>query len=278
MSAAAVRAPIRPLRFTRLDLPRSGIAAQASVEHDGSLSAIFLHGLACGPGLWPLRAWRHTAAHLIAFHLPGHGASRTALACDLPAIAAQLAAAIDELGCRQIVLVGHSLGGLVALHLEALLDARVRETVLLATGARFADVATSLGVLRDAESDWSRWLAGRIFAGGASLTTRRMAAANMARTGRRTVIAGLRALEHYDAAVDLPPLRRLPRTLVFGSDDALVTGAEALRLARLVDAVPVPLAGVGHFPMLEAPAVIVDLCRSVLERHGDGQALAAGAP
>ncbi|CCG43100.1 alpha/beta fold hydrolase [Magnetospirillum molischianum] len=91
----------------------------AVVENGASSSPplVILHGL-----LGSSRNWGSVAKalsdswHVLAFDLPNHGASPWAETMDYPFMAREIAAAIETLG-RKVVLLGHSMGGKAAMTL-----------------------------------------------------------------------------------------------------------------------------------------------------------------
>ncbi len=98
----------------------------------GAHGLVFLHGVSGGalgasdllPRITP-PGWRG-----LAWDMPGYGASAPIDPFDFDGLAAALVALIDAAGFDQVVLVGHSMGGMVALHTAAAFPNRVTGLVL----------------------------------------------------------------------------------------------------------------------------------------------------
>ena len=142
-------------------LIRGDIALAYEEAGDGEPALVFVHGVACHRGFWTGQLTYFASAHrVVTVDLRGHGAS------DAPWQRYTVEAFADDLGwmCEQLeiacpVLIGHSLGGLVALELAA--SARERaaaavliDSVLLPGADRDAAVNRLVASLRsdDAES------------------------------------------------------------------------------------------------------------------------------
>lgn len=114
---------------------------------------LLIHGAGGDHLLWPRALRRFPGRTVHAIDLPGHGRSTGAL--DAPSIAAYAAhviALLDALEVTRSWIVGHSMGGAIALWL-ALHDAdRVAGQILLGTGAR---LPTSAGFLTRIERDYA---------------------------------------------------------------------------------------------------------------------------
>jgi len=90
-------------------------------EGDGA-PLIFLHGLGGSQSTWQVVLGDLVDRHRVAaIDLPGHGASDRSAEADysISGIALAVTEAIDKLGLRKPVLIGHSLGGAVALRIAA---------------------------------------------------------------------------------------------------------------------------------------------------------------
>jgi len=103
---------------------------------DASLPTIvFLHGGEHDHSVWILQS-RYMAHHgysVLALDLPGHGRSAGPALTTIEAMADRLAAALASCGAEQLLLVGHSMGSLIALELAGRLRNSVRGVALIAT-------------------------------------------------------------------------------------------------------------------------------------------------
>ncbi len=99
---------------------------------------IFIHGAGDSSAVWSLQTAHYAAAHhALAIDLPGHGARLAETGNDRhEANAAEVCRLMDQASMARAVIVGHSMGGGVALTLALNHPARVRALVLVATGAR----------------------------------------------------------------------------------------------------------------------------------------------
>lgn len=103
---------------------------------DAALPAmVFIHGAQNDHSVWGLQS-RYLAHHgfgVLAVDLPGHGRSAGPALESVEAMADWLLALLDAAGVRQAVLVGHSMGSLIALEASHRAPARVRGLALLGT-------------------------------------------------------------------------------------------------------------------------------------------------
>lgn len=126
---------------------RNGVDFHVQLLGDGPPVAM-LHGLVIGN----LATWYFTAAHTLSrshrvllYDLRGHGRSgRAPTGYDLATMTADLGALLRELGDGPVALVGHSYGGLVALHYAARHPARVSRLALVDVPLSPSGIAVSL--------------------------------------------------------------------------------------------------------------------------------------
>jgi pimeloyl-ACP methyl ester carboxylesterase len=106
----------------------AGLSADTRGVDDERAPLVFLHGLT-----FDRRIWRPALRELavldpgrrsVAFDLPGHGRSADLPSYRLPAVVARLHAAIDAMGVRAPILVGHSVSAIVATLYAALRPTR----------------------------------------------------------------------------------------------------------------------------------------------------------
>jgi pimeloyl-ACP methyl ester carboxylesterase len=96
-------------------------------------TVVFLHGAQNDHSVWALQS-RYFAYHgwnVLAPDLPGHGRSDGAALASVEAMAGWLLALLDAAGARQALLVGHSMGSLIALETAFRAPDRVSGLALL---------------------------------------------------------------------------------------------------------------------------------------------------
>lgn len=127
--------------------------AELFVEESGpdvNRGAIFVHGSALRTDLWHYQMPGIGDHRLVFFDLRGHGRSmpKGDLSFSIETLSEDLAAVIDDAGLDEVVIVGHSIGGMIALQLcarrQAWLGDRVKGLVLAHTTYRPA-YDTSIG-------------------------------------------------------------------------------------------------------------------------------------
>jgi pimeloyl-ACP methyl ester carboxylesterase len=204
---------------------------------------------------------------LIAFDLPGHGASGDAIAPEetytLPGYAATAAELISALGIGKAVVYGWSLGGYVGLEMAPLFPGLVG---LMISGAPpVSPTAESLqaayrpnpqiGLLGKPEftaEDTEAFTTATY--GPAANDTLRQAAQRTDGRARALMFAGLFAGQFADQR-RIIETSSFPVAVVDGADDRFVNTdyVSGLRYAKLWDEHCYVLRGVGHIPFLEAP-------------------------
>jgi pimeloyl-ACP methyl ester carboxylesterase len=104
----------------------------------GSRTLVFLHGIGGNHRAFVPQLERFSKnARAIAWDMPGYGASPPLDRMTFPGLAQALVALLDARGVKQAVVVGHSMGGMVAQELVASFPERVAALVLYATTPAF---------------------------------------------------------------------------------------------------------------------------------------------
>jgi pimeloyl-ACP methyl ester carboxylesterase len=232
--------------------PAAGAAARA---------AVLLHGFGGDAQTWAALAALLTRSGIAvaAPDLPGHGA--TALdAEDIASLAAPLGALLD--GAVPVELVGHSLGGAVAVALARAYPHRVARLTLIAP----------LGLDSGIDADFVEGLARAHTAGGLTHLLRRLSprppvlsSVQVAQMAAQTARGRLVALAHSLVAdgrqqVDIvPDLAALPMRVrvIWGLEDRIIPWTQAARLPTRVAVHFVP--GAGHMPHWDAPHHVAEL-------------------
>jgi pimeloyl-ACP methyl ester carboxylesterase len=96
---------------------------------------VFLHGAQNDHSVWILqtRYFAHHGYGVLAVDLPGHGRSKGAALTSVEAMADWLLKVLDAAAVGQAILVGHSMGSLIALETQARAPTRVAKMALIGT-------------------------------------------------------------------------------------------------------------------------------------------------
>jgi len=229
-------------------------------EGSGPRTALLIHGSGMSARSWVNQLHGRLAAlRMIAVDLPGHGESDSIPAASVEEYADIVGDALVALDCGPVVVVGHSLGGSIAIALAARRPALVRGLVLIASCVRLPLidsvgerlVAYLPGPLRRLLffSMARRALFAPDAVPGAIATAMR----DLRACRPETLAADVRAARAMDltepaAALDVPAL------VLTGERDRLTTPALAERLSALIRRSRLSIVdGVGHMLPLEAP-------------------------
>ena len=251
-------------------------APLAHLRWDSSPSAapgplvVLLHGVGGGREAWgaagsgsgaALAAAGYTA---VAVDFPGYGQSATIAPYDLAGMAAAVAQFIEHLGLGPAMLVGHSMGGMVAQELTARVPQSVVGLVLASTSPAFGKPG----------GDWQRdFLRSRFApldagAGMAGLAAQLVPAmlppdappavqtgaqALMASVPEATYRSAVAALVAFDRRANLP-LISVPTLVITGERDTTAAPEVARKMAeRIPGALLQTVPGAGHLLPMEQP-------------------------
>ena len=278
-----------------------GGARIAVVEHPAP------SGRAAGPTLVLAHGWclaqqswepvvtelqrRRPDLRVITYDQPGHGRSTSAPDRDVTLLdlGASLRAVIDVTAPEgEVVLGGHSMGGMTIMALGALepdlLRTRVRGVALVGTAAHLPGrraipgEALVMALLRRLPATWpglpttSRLTAANLFGADPDPAAVRATAA-MTRSTRANVVADWhRALGELDLRSAVAPFADLRTVVLTGAVDRLTPVSAGRRLAALIPGANFwMLPGVGHMITYEATTTVADKIELLLEAEATSQ-------
>lgn len=227
-------------------------------RHEGAAAVssplLFLHGAGSSHLDWPVALRRLSGPTRLIPDLAGHGRSTAPARRSIAAHAADMFALLDALALPAVVVVGHSMGGAVALQM-ALEDAgRVAGLVLIATGAHLL-VAPDLWLVSDGEGMMAA-LQARMWAGITPVALHQRDLARLATVDPDILRADLAACAQFDIRAELGQIS-LPALVIGGTADRIAPLALSEALAEgLPGGELIAVEGGGHMLTLEQPEAV----------------------
>lgn len=233
---------------------------------------VFIHGAQNDHSVWALqsRYFAHHGVNVLAVDLPGHGRSGGPALASVAALAAWLLAVLDAAGVDQAMLVGHSMGALIALEAAHQAPTRVRALALLGTTYPMMVSPALLATARDDEpraidmvAIWSHStlparrassVPGTATVNGARRLMQRMSAINPEQLFH-TDFSACNAYANGDVAaagVTCPTL------FIFGTQDMMTPPRSSKRLTAAIAHAQVVHVDAGHSLMQEQPDAVLD--------------------
>jgi pimeloyl-ACP methyl ester carboxylesterase len=247
---------------------------------------MFLHGVLGSHRVWADLERDLAADHLmIAPDLFGHGASdKRSGDYSLGAHAGTVRDLLDHLGLARVTLVGHSLGGGIAMEFVYLFPERVDGLVLVASGGLGPDVSLLLRAPTLPGAEWvlplvaSRWASNQGkslgrglqflgFRGGTDVAQAWHGFKSLSDgDSRRAFLSTIRSVVGPEgqrvSALEFLPRLRCPTLLVWGDRDRMIPLSHGQAAVELIPGARLEVfAKAGHFPHLDHPQRFAALLR-----------------
>ncbi len=258
---------------------RVGYAYTGGKPFDPGLPAIvFIHGALHDHSVWTLLArWFANHGHaVLALDLPAHGRSAGPALRSVEDLARWVLAALDAAAVAEAVLVGHSMGSLIALQAAAMAPARVKHLALLGTAVPMPVAPALLETARTAPLqaiDRVNVFSHSTFAakpgnpgpgswshGGNRALMRRVQAAS---PEPNLFLVDFEVCNAYAGGLDAARKVRCPASLVLGARDQMAAPRQAAEVAAALNA-RVTTVQAGHSMMTEAPDAVLAALRGSL--------------
>lgn len=234
------------------------------IDEGQGLPLVFVHGFPLSREAWARQvealsaSFRTIAPNLRGFG--GHGDVQGKLTMDR--LAEDIGSLVETLGCGPVILVGHSMGGYVALAFARRYPQWLRGLVLVGTRAGSDSPEASAGRLAAAEGVREKGIGGIVDA----MTQKMLAPGRndpqslaevrsfMSSASREGVIGALLGMaERPDASADLRKISR-PTLVVTGAEDRVIDPAESEILAEAIPGARLRIIpGAGHLVAWEEP-------------------------
>jgi pimeloyl-ACP methyl ester carboxylesterase len=196
--------------------------------------------------------------NLLVLDLPGHGDSEGPAPTTVSGYAAWLNDAMTALNVdrSRLFLVGHSMGGGITLEF-AVSGYEAAGMILISTGARLRVSPAILDMLRGAaDNGWEDAAIAAFYGSALPPETAALAKQELKSTPRELFLNDFLACDVWDALERIKGLN-LATLVISGSLDTMTPPKYADFLAaHIPGAQALRLDGVGHMPMIEAPAAV----------------------
>ena len=238
-------------------------------DEDAPLDLVCIHGAGGDHTLWPRGLGDLASCNTYVLDLPGHGRSGGHARDSVSAYAEVVEAFVAELGLRRVILLGHSMGGAIALRI-ALDEPRWLDSLILAcTGCRLRVPDETFALYRtDPESAVER----QCHVSFSPVAPQALIDAEATR--RRDVspdvmLRDYTACDRFDVTDELGEIA-IPALVISGDIDHLTPLKYAQFLEdRIPDARLAVVAPAGHMLPLEQPGEITRLVSEFVGRRVD---------
>jgi pimeloyl-ACP methyl ester carboxylesterase len=230
---------------------------------------VFLHGAGMDHTVWqlPARSFGWHGHSVLAPDLPGHGRSEGPALASVAEMTAWVGKLLDAAGVREAALVGHSMGGAIALEAAAEMSERITRVALLGTAAAIPVHRDLLAAAREqpdvAYRMMTAWSFGaRAKMGGNPAPGLWMTGAAMALFARNAaglLSTDLDACNAWKTGIEVAGKVRCRTLVLLGANDIMTPTKSGRALAALIPGSrTVAIEDSGHMMLAEAPDAVLD--------------------
>ena len=222
----------------------------------GKCNLVLVHGAGESHLDWPAPLRRLKGANVYALDLPGHGRSEGPGRSSIAAYRDFLLAFLDALGLERATVVGHSMGGGIALDFALHYPARLAGLIPVGSGARLRVAPAILtGILSDFEATVDL-VCEYAFGPGATDQLKRLGRQRLLETPPEVLHGDYAACDAFDVMERLGEVR-CPTLVIGGTADMLTPPKYAIYLRDHIPGAELVLVdAAGHMVMLEKAEIV----------------------
>jgi pimeloyl-ACP methyl ester carboxylesterase len=235
---------------------RSLFFARSRPEGASSTVVVLVHGVGGSHLYWPRELRRLPQATVLALDLPGHGRSDGPGCETIEGYRDALVGFLDGAATHRVVIVGHSMGGAVALLAALTHPQRVAGLVLIGTGARLRGGPSVLERLNSNSKNVIDSILRSAWAESTPEELTRLARQPLDEVSPQVIHADLRACRRFDVVGRLNEIGA-PTLVICGQEDHMTPPEYSRQLAENIPGARLlVIENGGHMVALEqAPAV-----------------------
>jgi len=229
---------------------------------------ILIHGAGGNHLFWPPAVRRLAGSRVYALDLPGHGKSEGIGQQSIPGYTKHISAFMDAVGISHAFVVGHSMGGAIALDLTLNCPERVAALCLVASGAclRVAPVflenagnASTIPQVAEAMKEFA-------YSPHTDAKLKELASKRLIETRPAVLRGDFLACDVFDVRERLGEIR-VPTLILVGSDDQMTPVAFSNYMAENIPGAQLwMIENAGHMLMLEKPRQVSQALSGFLEQ------------
>ena len=233
-----------------------GDVGKRSDDVRGKRNLVLVHGAGGSHLDWPAPLRRLRGANVYALDLPGHGRSEGAGRSSIAAYRDFLLAFLDALGLERATVVGHSMGGAIALDFALHYPDRLAGLILVGSGARLRVAPAILtGILADFEATVDL-VCEYAFGPSATEQLKRLGRQRLLKTPPQVLHGDYAACDAFDVMEGLGEVH-CPTLAIGGTADMLTPSKYSIYLRDHIPGAELVLVdAAGHMVMLEKPEVV----------------------
>ena len=261
---------VSPFTFAQTVVSKDGVKISYTVQGQGDPALVFVHGWSCDKSYWSeqIKPFSYRFK-VVTLDLAGHGQSGTSRKeYTIKSYGSDVAAVVNKLGLKKVVLIGHSMGGDVVAEAARSLPGKVSGIVMVDSYKEFKnhsreEVDKFMAKFQgDDFKDQVKTFVKSMFVEKSNPAVVEKVAADIASAPKNIAVSSLKsAVDHHR---EMPRLLQELKLPVFAINaDNTPTDMNSM---KLFDVQVLTLPGVGHFLMLENPEGFNKLLNRALDK------------
>ena len=231
---------------------------------------VFIHGAGGSHQNWLFQVRDLPSTTTYAPDLPGHGRSEGAGQDTIPAYADWIVAFLDAARSDRAVLVGHSMGGAIALDVALRYPDRVAGLGLVATGARLRTAPLLLETIQQDADAAIRHISDTAFGPEIPEWMKQLGRRQMAATPPEVLYGDFVACDSFDLMGQLGRIMT-PTCVICGTHDQMTPSKYSTYLRdQIAGAELVLVEAASHMVMVEKPVPVLSALSDLLDRLQSG--------
>jgi pimeloyl-ACP methyl ester carboxylesterase len=231
---------------------RGNVLFGSGARGQGKDSLVFIHGAGGNQTFWRNQVdYFNRTYPCYIMELPGHGAAQGPGAQEIKGYALWIKGALDELKLLHPFVIGHSMGGAIAMELAIKFPALPKGLVLTSTGARLRTVPDILDGIKQAFPETVALICERSFAQDVPAEMKQATVAEMRKNSPDVLYGDFSACDRFDIMDQVQAIGN-PTLVICGDQDILTPVKYSRFLAdKIAGARLEIIKGAGHLVMLE---------------------------